>query len=161
MIGPSAALWSSAQNNSSAIASIPKSRSCTNCKAKEPTGFRAETSRLFLTRQRIRCILLIGDSIRMGYCKTVRAQLADVVNVFYPAENCRNTQNVITRLNAWSKEFPADEIKLVQFNCGHWDIAHWNGDEESLTTVDEYRRSFVCSESSFPRQSWYSPQQQR
>ena len=37
-------------------------------------------------------ILLIGDSIRLGYCKTVREQLADVANVFYPTENCRNTQ---------------------------------------------------------------------
>lgn len=86
-------------------------------------------------------ILLIGDSIRMGYCKTVRDQLRDVANVFYPAENCRNTQNVITRLNAWSKEFPADEIGIVQFNCGHWDVAHWNSDEESLTSPEEYRRN--------------------
>lgn len=86
-------------------------------------------------------ILLIGDSIRMGYCKTVRDQLSDVANVFYPAENCRNTQNVITRLNAWSKEFPADEIGVVQFNCGHWDIAHWKGDEESLTSPEEYQRN--------------------
>lgn len=86
-------------------------------------------------------ILLIGDSIRMGYCKTVRAQLADMANVFYPAENCRNTQNVITNLHAWSKQFPADEIGIVQFNCGHWDVAHWSGDEESLTSADEYRRN--------------------
>jgi lysophospholipase L1-like esterase len=86
-------------------------------------------------------ILLIGDSIRLGYCKTVREQLADVANVFYPTENCRNTQYVITKLYAWSNEYPADEIKLVQFNCGHWDIAHWNGYEESLTTLAEYRRN--------------------
>ncbi len=86
-------------------------------------------------------ILLIGDSIRMGYCKTVREQLSDVANVFYPEENCRNTQNVITRLNAWSQEFPADEIRIVQFNCGHWDVAHWNADEEPLTSPEEYRRN--------------------
>ena len=86
-------------------------------------------------------IFLIGDSIRMGYCKTVRAQLSDVANVFYPAENCRNSQNVITNLNAWSKEFPAEEIKIVQFNCGHWDVAHWSGDDETLTSTDEYRRN--------------------
>lgn len=86
-------------------------------------------------------ILLIGDSIRMGYCKTVREQLSDVANVFYPEENCRNTQNVITRLNAWSQEFPADEIRIVQFNCGHWDVAHWNADVEPLTSPEEYRRN--------------------
>lgn len=86
-------------------------------------------------------ILLIGDSIRMGYCKTVRSQLADVANVFYPEENCRNTQNVISNLHVWSKQFPADEIGIVQFNCGHWDVAHWGGDKESLTSADEYRRN--------------------
>jgi hypothetical protein len=86
-------------------------------------------------------IFLIGDSIRMGYCKTVSEQLSDVANVFYPAENCRNTQNVITSLLAWSREFPADDIRLVQFNCGQWDAAHWNGDEEPLTTPEEYRRN--------------------
>lgn len=88
-------------------------------------------------------VLLIGDSIRMGYCKTVREKLKDVANVFYPEENCRNTQNVITRLYAWSKEFPADQIHLIQFNCGHWDVAHWNGYEESLTAPDEYRRNLL------------------
>ena len=86
-------------------------------------------------------ILLIGDSIRIGYCITVRAQLQDVANVFFPQENCRNTQNVITRLLAWSKEFPAEQIGLIQFNCGHWDIAHWNGYEEPLTSPEEYRRN--------------------
>lgn len=75
------------------------------------------------------------------YCKTVRDQLSDVANMFYPAENCRSTQNVISRLNAWSKELPADEIGLVQFNCGHWDVAHWNGTDESLTSPEEYRRN--------------------
>jgi len=86
-------------------------------------------------------ILLIGDSIRLGYCGTVREHLADVANVFYPAENCRNSQYVITKLCAWSKEYPADDIQLIQFNCGHWDVAHWNGYETSLTTPEEYRRN--------------------
>lgn len=100
----------------------------------------AELAELTYDRQKTG-ILLIGDSIRLGYCSTVREQLADAANVFYPAENCRNSQYVITKLYAWSKEYPADEIKLIQFNCGHWDVAHWNGYETSLTSPDEYRRN--------------------
>ena len=50
---------------------------------------------------------------------------------------------MITRLYAWSKEFPADQIHLIQFNCGHWDVAHWNGYEESLTSPDEYQRNLL------------------
>ena len=86
-------------------------------------------------------ILLIGDSIRMGYCKTVQAQLQDVANVFFPQENCRNTQYVITRLRAWSREVPAEHIGLIQFNCGHWDTGHFNGYETCLTSPEEYRRN--------------------
>ena len=32
-------------------------------------------------------------------------------------------------------------VDLVQFNCGHWDIAHWRGGEKSLTSEDEYARN--------------------
>ena len=29
----------------------------------------------------------------------------------------------------------------MQFNCGHWDAAHWDGDDSALTTVEEYGRN--------------------
>ncbi|MBQ8814874.1 MAG: SGNH/GDSL hydrolase family protein [Lachnospiraceae bacterium] len=84
-------------------------------------------------------VLLIGDSMRRGYCATVKAELADVANVFYPEENCRNSQYIVSKLKAWAAEFP-ERMDLIQFNCGHWDVAHWNGDEESLTSPEEYGR---------------------
>ena len=84
-------------------------------------------------------VLLIGDSIRRGYCETVRQELADVANVFWPDENCRNSQYIVTRIRTWAANLPAD-IDLVQFNCGHWDVAHWNGDEYPLTSPEEYER---------------------
>jgi lysophospholipase L1-like esterase len=30
---------------------------------------------------------------------------------------------------------------MVQFNCGHWDIAHWLGGAFSLTSEGEYARN--------------------
>ena len=84
-------------------------------------------------------VLLIGDSIRRGYCETVRQELADVANVFWPDENCRNSQYIVTRIRAWSAKIPSD-LDLIQFNCGQWDVAHWNGDEDSLTSPEEYGR---------------------
>lgn len=36
-------------------------------------------------------IVLLGDSIRMGYDKYVRKSLEGSAEVFYPAENCRFT----------------------------------------------------------------------
>ncbi len=87
-------------------------------------------------------IFLIGDSIRRGYCATVKERLADAAEVFYPTENCRSTQNVITSLKNWAGMFDhPDRVDLVHFNCGHWDVAHWNGYELSLTSADEYAKN--------------------
>lgn len=83
-------------------------------------------------------VFLIGDSLRMGYCETVKTDLSDVANVFYPAENCRNSQYIITCLRTWSTLCDPKTVDLVHFNCGHWDAAHWNGAPVSLTPLPVY-----------------------
>ena len=37
----------------------------------------------------MKSLLLIGDSIRMGYDKSVKRTLAGKANVIFPEENCR------------------------------------------------------------------------
>lgn len=87
-------------------------------------------------------IFLIGDSIRKGYCSTVKEELSDVAEVFYVDDNCRNTQYVITCLYGWSTRFSdPSRVDLVQFNCGHWDTAHWFGAPLPLTSEQEYQRN--------------------
>ena len=89
-----------------------------------------------------RNILLIGDSIRMGYCQMVKNQLAQQAQVLFPEDNCRSSQYLIFSLNGWRNQVDAPElVDLVIFNCGHWDIAHWTGLEESLTSPEEYRKN--------------------
>ncbi|MGI6279973.1 MAG: SGNH/GDSL hydrolase family protein [Acutalibacteraceae bacterium] len=87
-------------------------------------------------------IFIIGDSIRLGYCETVKKELENAAEVFYPDENCRSTQFVISSLNRWSNKLSDKSlINLVQFNCGHWDVAHWLGYEQPLTSIDEYEKN--------------------
>lgn len=87
-------------------------------------------------------IFIIGDSIRLGYCETVKKELNPVAEVFYPVDNCRSTQYVISSLNGWANNLSDKSlINLVQFNCGHWDVAHWMGYEESLTSGEEYAKN--------------------
>ena len=87
-------------------------------------------------------IFLIGDSIRLGYCETIKQQLSDCASVFYINDNCRNTQYVISNIKRWAGLFDnTDLIDVVHFNCGHWDVAHWNGYEQSLTTEGEYAKN--------------------
>ena len=86
-------------------------------------------------------VLLIGDSIRMGYCNTVKEELQDVAEVVFPEENCRFTQNVIVSLNKWAGMCEREKVSLVQFNCGHWDAAHWNGEEVPLNDIPVYQEN--------------------
>ena len=101
-----------------------------------------QTGKQFLCSNVKKNVFLIGDSIRQGYCPVTSRMLASRAEVFFPAENCRNTQYVITRLNAWANMFSdSARVDLVLFNCGHWDIAHWLGGPLPLTGPEEYRRN--------------------
>lgn len=101
-----------------------------------------KTNVKFICSDQKKNIFLIGDSIRMGYCRQVKEELSDAAEVFYPEENCRSTQNVIVSLFGWSNLFddPA-KVDVVQFNCGHWDAARWSGELLSLTSEEEYGRN--------------------
>ncbi len=84
-------------------------------------------------------VFLIGDSIRQGYAPHVSEYLGDAYEVVSPKENCRNTQYVITCLRTWANMFEdRQDVVAVTFNCGHWDVAHWNCDQEPLTQPTEY-----------------------
>ena len=84
-------------------------------------------------------MLLIGDSIRCGYCEAVAEELRGKAEVKWPAENCQSSQNILISLVRWRGLVASP--KVVHFNCGHWDAAHWDGDEEPLTSVEEYARN--------------------
>lgn len=84
-------------------------------------------------------MLLIGDSIRLGYCGAVEEALCGMAEVKWPVENCQSSQNILISLARWRGLVAAP--KVVHFNCGHWDAAHWDGDAEPLTSVDEYARN--------------------
>ena len=69
-------------------------------------------------------IVLLGDSIRMGYDKYVRKSLEGSAEVFYPAENCRFTFYLLRTLRDWVKngDLPTD-ADVVHWNAGLWDMA--------------------------------------
>ncbi len=99
-------------------------------------------SKAFICSDIKKNIFLIGDSIRLGYCDATREALSDLAEVFYVSDNCRNTQYVITNLNAWANKFSdRTRVDIVQFNCGHWDTAHWCGGKFPLTSEEEYGRN--------------------
>ena len=86
-----------------------------------------------------RIVFLIGDSIRMGFQSYAQSELQDEVRLIAPDENCRYTQYTYTNLSTWKRLFDDPEkVELIYWNNGHWDIAHWDSDAESLNSVEQY-----------------------
>ena len=86
-------------------------------------------------------ILLLGDSIRMGYDSIVREILQDEAQVTWHTENARYAPYTMRALTGWKNEdIRPETIDLIHWNNGLWDILHHGFDEETQTSPEEYRR---------------------
>lgn len=83
-------------------------------------------------------IVLIGDSIRMGYDKYIKDSLKGVAEVYYPDENCRFAEYVLRYAHEWKENGGwGDDVDLVHWNAGLWDALELFGDEP-LTSLSYY-----------------------
>ena len=83
-------------------------------------------------------IVLIGDSIRMGYDKYVKEALANTAEVYYPAENSQYAENVLRFAHEWiDKSGFGSDVDLIHWNAGLWDCLELFGDEP-LTSLQYY-----------------------
>lgn len=80
-------------------------------------------------------VIIIGDSIRMGYQATVREQLKDIANVWAPAENGGNSKNVLAHLDEWIISRSPD---LVHVNCGLHDLMKAFDRKQAAVPLEEY-----------------------
>ncbi len=81
-------------------------------------------------------VLLIGDSIRMGYDKAVKQTLEGIAGVYFPEENCRFASYVLRYLGDYRNLVP-DGADVLHWNAGLWDCLRMYG-EEPHTPVDVY-----------------------
>lgn len=68
-------------------------------------------------------VLIIGDSISIGYTLDVRADLKGKANVHRPAENCGDTGRGLAKLDKW-------------LGNGKWDVIHFNFGLHDLKYLD-------------------------
>jgi len=66
-------------------------------------------------------VLLIGDSISMGYTLPVRELLEGKANVQHPPENCENTALGLKQLDSW---LGTKKWDVIHFNFGLHDLKH-------------------------------------
>lgn len=69
-------------------------------------------------------VLLIGDSISMGYTPGVQKRLKKIANVHRPKANCGPTLSGLKYLDQWLRE---ERWDLIHFNWGLHDVMHYKG----------------------------------
>jgi len=80
-------------------------------------------------------VILIGDSIRMGYQATVCRELEGVAEVWKPEQNGGTTQKVLDNLDEW---VIAQKPDVVHVNCGLHDLRKDFGAAESAIPLPQY-----------------------
>jgi len=80
-------------------------------------------------------VLILGDSISMGYTPFVKKRLAGVANVSRPNCNCAATQFYFREKNGMKDWVGTNRWNVITVNCGCWDICYMKGDPVG---VDHY-----------------------
>lgn len=70
-------------------------------------------------------VLILGDSISMGYTRFVKENLQGVADVFRPDDNCGGTTKGIQFIDQW-----------LEIEGGRWDVIHFNFGLHDLKHVD-------------------------
>lgn len=68
-------------------------------------------------------VLVIGDSISLGYMPFLRQALLGKANVVHPPINCGSSRRHVESLHRWLGVYtePGRRWDVITFNCGHWD----------------------------------------
>jgi len=81
-------------------------------------------------------VVLIGDSIRMGYAPLVKEKLAGKADVWGPGENCRHSAWVLEHFQQWVVDQQPD---IVHINAGiHDAVSSIYEDEQPQILFDQY-----------------------
>ena len=77
-------------------------------------------------------VLIIGDSISIGYTEQVRKNLADIADVSRPNDNCQHTAYGLAHIDAWLGQ---EKWDVIHFNWGIWDT-HMVDDQGQIVRDD-------------------------
>ena len=84
-------------------------------------------------------VLIIGDSISMGYTPTVRSLLADEFVVGRNEGNARDSRNILANLDGYLDR--TGDAAVVHFNCGLHDLRWLKERKAHQVPVGEYREN--------------------
>jgi lysophospholipase L1-like esterase len=93
-----------------------------------------------LFAQQKKLVILLGDSIRLGYQATVINELAGVAEVWAPAENGAHTANLLVQLSTWV--LPRNAA-VIHVNAGLHDLKTLHYDTRELVVPLKHYRDNV------------------
>lgn len=82
-------------------------------------------------------VLLIGDSISMGYTLQTRENLKGVANVHRPPTNCGSTRSGVDNLEKWLGE---EKWDVIHFNWGMHDLKYLESGRQNVP-IDLYEKN--------------------
>jgi lysophospholipase L1-like esterase len=84
-------------------------------------------------------VLLIGDSIRMGYVPGVRERLLGRAEIAEIPENGGDSANLLDKLSGWLDDLADDPPAVAYVNCGLHDIKRAYASDARQVGLVEYR----------------------
>jgi len=79
-------------------------------------------------------VLVIGDSISIGYTPALKRQLNDHVRVRHIGENAGGTKNGLERIDSWIGK---NDFDVILFNWGLWDLTYRLSPDNGLGVKDK------------------------
>ncbi|WP_276166007.1 SGNH/GDSL hydrolase family protein [Zobellia alginiliquefaciens] len=79
-------------------------------------------------------VLIIGDSISIGYTPYVKTALQDRANVFHNEGNAQHTGTGLEKIEEWLGETQWD---IIHFNWGLWDLCYRHPDSKESGNRDK------------------------
>ncbi len=86
----------------------------------------------------MKTVLLVGDSIRIGYQDRVRELLGENYTVYTIDENCRYTKFTLWGMFSWTEGMGIQHFDLIHWNTGIWDLHRATADGEIFTSLEDY-----------------------
>lgn len=79
-------------------------------------------------------VLILGDSISIGYTKPVREGLEGKANVVRPKANCGDTPRGLAKIDTWLGD---EDWDVIHFNWGLWDLCYRHPDSKTQGKRDK------------------------
>ena len=87
-------------------------------------------------------VLIIGDSISLGYTPHVIAMMQDEANVVHNTGNAQHTGSGLTKIDTW---LGVTDWDIIHFNWGLWDLCYRHPESKVQGNRDKARGTLTTS----------------